>query len=663
MDKNILLLRTIFEKSELGQHDSSQTNSSQTNSSQVNQSLCELSQRELSQLLNASLGSTNKLIKTAIENKLITQEKSAYRLTEAGRKMLEPYKVDGALILSAGFGSRFVPLTYETPKGLLEVFGEPMLERQIKQLHEVGVKDICIMVGYMKEKFEYLRDKYGVQLIYNPEYTEKNTLSTIYHAIEFLNNKNCYILSSDNWMRHNLYHSYEAAAWYAAAHSDGPTSEWVLISDKKGRITDTYPGGKNCDYMYGPAYFSREFSKDFLPVLKKYYEMPGTEQFYWEHVLMEMLNGQSKKKILAYFGHCNEAKTKAPEIYVNLQPENEIYEFENLEELRAFDEKYNNDSGSETMQLVSRVFEVPESSIRKIRCLKAGMTNNSWLFEIKGKSYICRIPGEGTGKLINRKEEKSVYDAIADLNITERLVYFDAETGYKISRFYENSRNADPKNKADLKCCMQLLRKLHSTDIKLNHSFDIAGKLEYYEDLCMEAKGITAEHEDSSQREKQLSKVIPFNDYISIRRKSFVLLDYLKKLNRKETISHIDSVVDNFIFLPGADVSESERDISRLRLIDWEYSAMCDPLIDVAMCIIYSYMNEAEAKELEELYFGRKPDEEEENVINAYIALGGLLWALWGVYKEFCGVQQYSDYTLRMYRYFKEYEKKVSARL
>ena len=635
MDKKILLLRTILEEPEL-------------------------SQREISMRLNTSLGSANKLIKTAIEEKIISLENSKYKLTDEGAKKIKPYKVDGALILSAGFGSRFVPLTYETPKGLLEVFGEPMVERQIKQLHEAGIKNICIMVGYMKEKFEYLRDKYGVQLIYNPEYTEKNTLATIYHAIDFLKGKNCYILSSDNWMRHNLYHSYEAAAWYAAAHSDEPTSEWVLISDKKGRITDTYPGGKNCDYMYGPAYFSKEFAEKFLPVLKKYYEMPGTEQYYWEHVLMEMLNGHSKKKILAYFGHCSEANAKAPEIYINLQPENEIYEFENLEELRVFDKKYNDDSGSETMQLVSKVFNVPESSIRKIRCLKAGMTNNSWLFEIDGKSYICRIPGEGTGRLINRREEKAVYEAIEKLNITERLVYFNAETGYKISRFYENSRNADPKSKADLRCCMQLLRKLHSSDVKLDHSFDIAGKLSYYEDLCMEAKNINPEHTDQAERERLLSKVIPFSDYINIRRKSFALIDYLRKLNRKETIAHIDSVVDNFIFLPGADISDEERDISRLRLIDWEYAAMNDPLIDVAMCIIYSYMNEEDAYELICMYFGREPEYEEENVINAYIALGGLLWALWGVYKEFCGVQQYSDYTLKMYRYFKVYEKKVS---
>lgn len=80
----------------------------------------------------------------------------------------------GAVITAAGFGSRFVPLTFETPKGLLEVFGERMIERQIKQLHEAGITDITIIVGYLKEKFEYLIDKYQVKLLYNPEYATKN---------------------------------------------------------------------------------------------------------------------------------------------------------------------------------------------------------------------------------------------------------------------------------------------------------------------------------------------------------------------------------------------------------------------------------------------------------------------------------------------------------
>ena len=128
----------------------------------------DITQRELASALNISLGSANRLLTECIADGLVQNrsEHGKYELTEAGLRYLEPFKVDGAVITAAGFGSRFVPLSFETPKGLLEVFGERMIERQIRQLHEAGITDITIMVGYLKEKFEYLIDKYNVKLLY-----------------------------------------------------------------------------------------------------------------------------------------------------------------------------------------------------------------------------------------------------------------------------------------------------------------------------------------------------------------------------------------------------------------------------------------------------------------------------------------------------------------
>ena len=588
-----------------------------------------ITQRELCRECGAALGTVNSVLKQAMEEGLLEKTENGMKVTAAGLRFLKPYRTESAVILAAGFGSRFVPLTLETPKGLLEVFGEPMIERQICQLHEAGVTDITVVVGYKKEHFEYLTDKYGVKLCYNPEYADKNTLASLCHAADVLEGKNAYILSSDNWMRENLYHAYEPDAWYAAAHSDGPTSEWVLESDAKGRIRATYPGGTDCDYMYGPVYFSKEFSKNFLPVLRKYYELPGTEDYYWEHVLMELASGMAAKRLAAYFGKDAAAKgLKMPEMYVNRQPADVIYEFENLEELRKFDKKYENDSGSEAMQLVSRVFGVPESGICKIRCLKAGMTNNSWLFSVGEKSYICRIPGEGTEMLIDRHREKAVYDAVAPLKITEEVIYFDPEAGYKISRFYENSRNAAASGEEDMMSCMKLLREFHASGVKVNHDFDIAERISYYESL--------------------IGGEIPFRDYREMTEKKERLLTWLSEQKREKVLAHIDPVADNFIFLPDGE----------LKLIDWEYSGMADPLIDVAMCAIYSFMNEERMRKLSEMYFGRRPTDMEQRIIFAYAALGGLLWSLWAVYKEQLGVR-FSDYTIRMYRYFKEYSAKA----
>ena len=187
-----------------------------------------ITQRELAAAMDLSLGTCNHLIRDALADGLIALDPQTgeYSLLKKGVELLQKYRVNSAVILAAGFGSRFVPLTFETPKGLLEVFGERMIERQINQLHEAGIMDITIVVGYLKEKFEYLIDKFGVKLLYNPEYHNKNTLTTVYRARDCFKGKNTYLLSSDNWIRENMYHTYECGAWYSSVYMEGATSEW-----------------------------------------------------------------------------------------------------------------------------------------------------------------------------------------------------------------------------------------------------------------------------------------------------------------------------------------------------------------------------------------------------------------------------------------------------
>lgn len=564
-----------------------------------------LTQRALASRVRTSLGSVNALLSEAKSAGLFKEDAT---LTPAGQKYLEPFRVDGAVILAAGFGSRFVPLTYERPKGLLKVNGERMIERQIRQLREVGITDITLVVGYLKEAFEYLIDLYGVKLLYNPDFSTMNNISSVYHAAPLFEGRNMYLLSSDNWMRENLFHTYEPGSWYAAVHVRGETREWVLHYNKKEVITGVEVGGRDADVMYGPVYLSREFSAALLPALKEAYRTPGKEQYYWENVYLDLL-----------------AAKKAPPLSVNLQPDGVIYEFENLEELRAFDVSYRDHSDSKAMALISEVFQVPESEITGIECLKAGMTNRSFLFRVKGKAYICRIPGEGTEKLIDRRAEGESYRAIAPLGLAEELIYFNPENGYKISVYYEDARSADPNSEADLRASMAVLKKLHSAPCRVSQRFDLGERIAFYESLCLE-KG-----------------EIPFLDYAEVREKMNRLLSWIHGLHRPETLSHIDPVYANFLFTAEG-----------VKLIDWEYAGMADPLIDFAMATIYAEKDFAYAKRLLDYYGDTDvPRERAEQLVIAYMALGGFLWALWAVYKEAHGVS-FGTYPLTQYRYAKE---------
>ena len=130
-----------------------------------------INQRILAEVSGHSLGVVNRSIKELIKSNYLDESMypTANAITEFKQKT--PKR---AVILAAGFGMRMVPINTELPKGLLEVNGEALIERIIKQLHEVGIKEIYIVVGFMKEKYEYLIDEYGVELVVNADYAAKN---------------------------------------------------------------------------------------------------------------------------------------------------------------------------------------------------------------------------------------------------------------------------------------------------------------------------------------------------------------------------------------------------------------------------------------------------------------------------------------------------------
>ena len=186
------------------------------------------------------MGKVNKTLKELKNNEFIDEN---LKITNKGLSALEPYKVDNAIIMAAGMSSRFAPLCYETPKGLLNVKGEKLIEREILQLKEAGIEDITLVVGYMKEKMFYLAEKFGVDIVVNEDYYRFNNTSSLILVTEKL--KNTYICSSDNYFPKNPFEKYVYRAYYSAVYQDGETDEYYAEFDKKGRITGVTIGGKD----------------------------------------------------------------------------------------------------------------------------------------------------------------------------------------------------------------------------------------------------------------------------------------------------------------------------------------------------------------------------------------------------------------------------------
>ena len=228
------------------------------------------------------------------------------------------YPVDNAVILAAGLGSRLGPVTEDLPKGLLTIRGEPLLERQIRQLTEKGITEIILVVGYQKEKFDYLVSKYSVKLIYNPEYAVKNNLSSLYCARSFL--KNTYLLSADHWMNDNIFNATEEKSWYSCVYREGPTSEWCVRTSSDGKITEVTIGGYDSWVMYGPVFLSNPFSVKFAKCIEEYYLKPGNDNYFWENVFIDELPNF--------------------DLYINKQNSDNVYEFDTLDDLRQLDPAY-----------------------------------------------------------------------------------------------------------------------------------------------------------------------------------------------------------------------------------------------------------------------------------------------------------------------------------
>ena len=278
------------------------------------------------------------------------------------------YKVDNAVILAAGFGSRFTPISLCKPKGLVKIGGVPLVERQILHLLQKGICDITLITGYMAEAFFYLKDKYGVKFIFNPDHAVKNNLSSLYFARKEL--KNTYILSSDNYMSENIYSPTETMSWYSCAYAHEYTNEWCLDLDDDNRIVDVHVGGKNSWYMYGSVFFNRDFSDKMVPLLEKYYPLPEWADKYWEDILI---------------AHANDLP-----IYAKKFSENIVYEFESLDELRAFDRSTTEDEENPYIAEIAELLAVPVKKIREFSPVaSAAAYPGAFRFSVENKRFVA----------------------------------------------------------------------------------------------------------------------------------------------------------------------------------------------------------------------------------------------------------------------------------
>ncbi len=275
-----------------------------------------LTQRQLEELTGHSLGTINKTVKELTDAGFIADGS----ITPTGINALEPYRAKRAIFIAAGFGTRLVPVTLNTPKPLVRVNGTRIIDSLLDACLQAGISEIYIVRGYLAEQFDQLLYKYPmVKFLENPSYNEANNISSAMVARYMM--QDAYILEADllvsnpKIIRKYNYRSNVLGIW------KDRTDDWCLTSDKDGCVDEEKVGGLNCHQMVGIYYFNAADGAKLSGHIQEAFMAPGGKERYWETVPNQAYKGQYKIEIVP----CKDE---------------DIVEIDTFRELKAIDKTY-----------------------------------------------------------------------------------------------------------------------------------------------------------------------------------------------------------------------------------------------------------------------------------------------------------------------------------
>ena len=532
------------------------------------------------------------------------------KLTSKALNALQPYKVNNAVILAAGASTRFIPLSLEQPKGLYEVRNEKLIERQICQLNQAGINDITLVLGYKKEMFYYLKDKYQVKFIINDSFNIKNNIESLRLAQSIISNT--YICVSDDYFMENPFNQFEDRCFFSGSSTSEKTDEMYAITDSNNRITRLEKGLDGGRILLGHCFFDKQFSQKFFEIVNSVTNNGKYDKAFWEWLVKDYLNSFDN-------------------IYFKEFSPNTIFEFDYFDDLRKFDTNYLGYSHSDIMRNIKLIFRCDEEDIINFRNVSKGLTNKSFVFEINGIEYIYRHPGDGTESIVNRKNEKKSLVLAKQFGIDPTYIYLDVNEGWKISQFIADFREPDYNSFNDSKLIIKTLRKLHNLPITVDYGLDPI--------------------KDSIEIEKLLKQKDPncFKPYQQLKENILKLYSLTENDGIEKCFCHGDTYQPNWMILPDNSVI----------LIDWEYSGVSDPGIDIGYYIVDGQYDFQQAEQFIKEYLQQDYNPTTRLHYLCYISIIAYYWFVWALYRESCGASMpdalqcwlneaiiYSDYVL-----------------
>lgn len=529
-------------------------------------------------------------------------------------------RIKKALIFAAGKGTRIRPLSKTTPKPLIEVNGKPMIETIIDAMLENDVKEIYITLGYKKEKFYYLKEKYKeVKFIFNDDFENRNTISSFYAAKDILND-NFIISEGDLCIQDSkIFNPYIEKTTYLYRSGQKQNKEWGFILDENNTVKEIVNPSES-DLLTNNLYGVSFWTKADIMLLKNEIEKEYYNEKYINSAYDELANNV-----------INDLNITVREV-----TKEQIVEIDSLQDLVEIDKSYVEILNREKENKFQYIIDLSKTLSLNGNDLVAvyqspgrSLSNKNFVIEISDEKYFLRIAGEGSELFSDREIEKKAYALLQNTEIVDEVFFLDSKTGMKISKFYENSRILNINNKKDIEKYLYKLRLLHATGFDFIKTDSIFDRMIKYDEFVKEANGL-------KYYDRDIDKII-----------KTLLTHQDKLLDQMTCVSiHGDSSPNNTLVLENGE----------LILIDLEFVTMGDPYTDLATFAHDAEMTVEECLELLELYLGREPKINEKYKFFIFAATASIMWYSWAVYKMI--VEPSNFYKFKSYRdsYYKWYE-------
>ncbi|WP_294188568.1 phosphotransferase [uncultured Clostridium sp.] len=570
-----------------------------------------INQRALSKKCDISLGKVNSLIEDLEFNKFIKKEingrENKYFIDIKGVEYLEQElkrmddiqlklhndefkKVNTAVILAAGRNKDF-----DLPIALLNVEEATLIERMIEILHKNEINNIIVVAGY---KSEFIKEKLGntVTIVENLDYKWTGTMASLAKAASFVKDDfllvEADIVIEESGIKEILNSKLRDCILITTESGSGDEGFVEIVNDRVHKISKDIAQLNRIDgEMIGISKISYEFYNKML----KLYESNKNPYMNYEYMMLDV----SRTYSLGY--------VKIDNLLWHEIDTLKHYNYITEKLLSRINKKEESILLENLQSIVCECMKVEGNRIKSISPI-GGMTNKNYKVQIDDEFYVLRVPGNGTEEMISRSDEIKNAVYANKIGVDAKLIYFNEETGVKVSEFIENAETLSPKSakkQSIMEKVTDILRKLHNFDLEMDNDFDIYEKIEKYENLLIKAKGKN------------------FEDYYEVKDKVIYLKNIMNELDVKLVPCHNDMVAENFI-----------KSGERIYLIDWEYGGMNDPMWDLAAYSLENELSEDQEELFLKLYFKGNVEEKYKKRILINKIYQDFLWSTWTNIKE-----------------------------